>query len=182
MGRTSTRLVKGCQVKSGYVPVRIDVPYRTCRSGEPKTVEWRPGVHRWKQRKRRTTIWRDCARQCRLTTSRAIILRPCTARNAADGSAMPTSKTKSGIRACCHPVMRVARLRLELVMKPFVIRCGTPGCDWGHKMHEMGEDQLRLLLLRVSKTLYAEARSSGVGHDAARSFGPGKLVADTHQT
>ena len=29
-------------------------------------------------------------------------------------------------------------------MKPFVIRCGTPDCEWGHKMHDMGEDQLRL--------------------------------------
>jgi len=28
-------------------------------------------------------------------------------------------------------------------MKPFVIRCETPDCDWGHKMHGVGEDQLR---------------------------------------
>jgi hypothetical protein len=26
----------------------------------------------------------------------------------------------------------------------FVIRCGTPDCDWGHEMHDMGEDRLRL--------------------------------------
>ena len=31
------------------------------------------------------------------------------------------------------------------------------------------------------KTLYAETRSSGVGHDAARAFGPGTLDADAHQ-
>src|SRR4029077_1754825 len=37
------------------------------------------------------------------------------------------------------------------------------------------------LLRGVSKALYAEARSSGVGHDAARAFRPGKLVADAYQ-
>jgi len=26
----------------------------------------------------------------------------------------------------------------------FVIRCGTPDCDWDHKMQNLGEDQLRL--------------------------------------
>jgi hypothetical protein len=26
----------------------------------------------------------------------------------------------------------------------FVIRCGTPDCDWGKKMCDLGEDQLRL--------------------------------------
>ncbi len=30
------------------------------------------------------------------------------------------------------------------MIKPFVIRCGTPDCEWGYKMHDMGEDQLRL--------------------------------------
>jgi len=54
-------------------------------------------------------------------------------------------------------VMRAARHRLALVMKPFVIRCGTPDCDWGHKMYDMGEDQLGALLLGVSKALYPEA-------------------------
>jgi hypothetical protein len=29
-------------------------------------------------------------------------------------------------------------------VKTFVIRCGTPDCEWGHKMLDMGEDQLRL--------------------------------------
>ncbi len=28
--------------------------------------------------------------------------------------------------------------------KSFVIRCGTPDCDWGHKMCDLGEEQLRL--------------------------------------
>jgi hypothetical protein len=36
------------------------------------------------------------------------------------------------------------------------------------------------LLLGVSKALYAAA-PSGVGHDAACTFGPGKLVADARQ-
>jgi hypothetical protein len=26
----------------------------------------------------------------------------------------------------------------------FVIRCGTPDCDWGKKMCDVGEEQLRL--------------------------------------
>ncbi len=26
----------------------------------------------------------------------------------------------------------------------FVIRCGTPDCDWGKKMCDLGEEQLRL--------------------------------------
>jgi len=26
----------------------------------------------------------------------------------------------------------------------FVIRCGTPDCDWGQKMCDLGEEQLRL--------------------------------------
>ena len=85
-------------------------------------------------------------RRCRLTTSRAIILRPCIARSGEDGSAMLMPKTRSGIRACCQSLMRAARSRLALVMKPFVIRCGTPDCDWGHKMHDMSEDQLQLCL------------------------------------
>ena len=25
----------------------------------------------------------------------------------------------------------------------FIIRCGTPDCEWGHKMHGVSEDQLR---------------------------------------
>ena len=29
-------------------------------------------------------------------------------------------------------------------MKSFVNRCGTPDCDWGKKMCDLGEDQLRL--------------------------------------
>ena len=29
-------------------------------------------------------------------------------------------------------------------MKPFVIRCGTPDCEWGHKMHDLDQDQLQL--------------------------------------
>ncbi len=33
------------------------------------------------------------------------------------------------------------------------------------------------LLFRVSQALHPEARSSGVGHDAARAFGPGTLDA-----
>jgi hypothetical protein len=30
------------------------------------------------------------------------------------------------------------------MMKPFLIRCGTPDCDWGKKMCDLGEEQLRL--------------------------------------
>ncbi len=26
----------------------------------------------------------------------------------------------------------------------FVIRCGTPDCDWGHKVSDLGEEQLDL--------------------------------------
>ena len=29
-------------------------------------------------------------------------------------------------------------------VKSFVIRCGTPDCDWGKKMCDLGEEQLRL--------------------------------------
>src|SRR5258708_2613808 len=36
--------------------------------------------------------------------------------------------------------------RHDCIVTPmsFVIRCGTPDCGWGHKMRDMGEDQLRL--------------------------------------
>ena len=33
----------------------------------------------------------------------------------------------------------------------FVIRCGTPDCEWGHKMHDMGEDQLHLCYSEFQK-------------------------------
>ncbi len=49
------------------------------------------------QEAKREDVERLC--QGRLTTSRAIILRPCIARNAAGGFAMLMPKTKSGIRA-----------------------------------------------------------------------------------
>ena len=29
-------------------------------------------------------------------------------------------------------------------MKSFVIRCGTPDCEWGRKMCDLGEEQLLL--------------------------------------
>ena len=48
--------------------------------------------------------------QFRLTTSRAIIRRPCITQHAAGGSAMLTPITKSGIRACCQLVMMAAKL------------------------------------------------------------------------
>jgi hypothetical protein len=99
---------------------------------------------RWKRKKPRTRIWSVCVRQSRLPTSHAIIRRLCTARSAADGSKMLTPGTKSGIRVCCLVVMRTARHRLAFVMKPFAIRCGTRDCDWRHKMHGMGQDQLQL--------------------------------------
>jgi hypothetical protein len=25
----------------------------------------------------------------------------------------------------------------------FIIRCGTPDCEWGHKMYDMGEDKIK---------------------------------------
>jgi hypothetical protein len=28
-------------------------------------------------------------------------------------------------------------------MKSFAIRCGTPDCDWGKKMCDLGEEQFR---------------------------------------
>jgi hypothetical protein len=29
-------------------------------------------------------------------------------------------------------------------MKSIVIRCGTPDCDWGHKVSELSDEQLKL--------------------------------------
>jgi len=29
-------------------------------------------------------------------------------------------------------------------VKPFVIRCGTPDCEWGHKVAELSDVQLKL--------------------------------------
>ena len=26
----------------------------------------------------------------------------------------------------------------------FVIRCGTPDCDWGHRVSDLGQEQLKL--------------------------------------
>ena len=66
-------------------------------------------------------------------------------------------------------------------MKQFVIRCGTPDCDWGHKMYDMGLGSIGALLFLVSQALPPEARSSGVGHGAARAFGPGTLDAEAYQ-
>jgi hypothetical protein len=37
------------------------------------------------------------------------------------------------------------------------------------------------MLFRVPQALHPEARSSGMGYDAARAFGPGTLDADAHQ-
>ena len=36
-------------------------------------------------------------------------------------------------------------------MKSFVIRCATPDCDWGHKMQDLGEDQLQLCYSEFQK-------------------------------
>jgi hypothetical protein len=44
-----------------------------------------------------------------------------------------------------------------------------------------GRRSIAALLRGVSKALYAAARPSGVGPDAARTFGPGKLDADARQ-
>jgi hypothetical protein len=52
---------------------------------------------------------------------------------------------------CCRLVMRAPRLRLVLVMKTFVIRCGTLDCDWGHKMRDLGQDQLQLCYFEFRK-------------------------------
>ena len=35
------------------------------------------------------------------------------------------------------------------MMKLFVIRCGTPDCEWGHKMHDLGPKSVAALLRRV---------------------------------
>src|SRR6267142_1392208 len=79
---------------------------------------------------------------------------------------------------CCVPILKVVPLDAVLtklrVMKPLVIRCGTPDCDWGHKMHEMGEDQLRLCHNDVSRarrmmdslSASALARFGKVGREA----------------
>jgi len=53
----------------------------------------------------------------------------------------------------------------------FVFRCGTPDCDWGKKMCDLGEEQLRLC--------YSEFRKHC---NAARAFGHGKLVADAYKS
>ena len=29
-------------------------------------------------------------------------------------------------------------------MKSFVIRCGTPDCDWGHRVSELSDERLKL--------------------------------------
>jgi len=31
-----------------------------------------------------------------------------------------------------------------LTVKSLVIRCGTPDCDWGHRVQDLGEEQLDL--------------------------------------
>jgi hypothetical protein len=79
----------------------------------PMRVEWRREECRWEKRKTRARSWSACVRPCRPTMSRAIIRRRCTARHAAGGSAMPTPRTKSGIRACCRLEKRVARRRSD---------------------------------------------------------------------
>ena len=53
----------------------------------------------------------------------------------------------------------------------FVIRCGTPDCDWGKKMCDLGEEQLRLCYSEFRQALHPEARYSGMGHDIAHAFG-----------
>jgi hypothetical protein len=29
-------------------------------------------------------------------------------------------------------------------VKSFVIRCGTPDCDWGHRLSDLGQEQMEL--------------------------------------
>jgi hypothetical protein len=36
-------------------------------------------------------------------------------------------------------------------VKTFVIRYGTPGCDWGHKMQALGQEQLQLCYAEFRK-------------------------------
>src|SRR5882762_2998909 len=36
---------------------------------------------------------------------------------------------------------------------------GTPDCDWGHKMYDMGQDQLWFCYSEFSQALHPEARS-----------------------
>jgi hypothetical protein len=81
-------------------------------SGKPTIrVEWRPGVRRWEKRKTSAMTWNAYVRECRLTTSRAIIQRLCTAPRAGGGSAMPMPRTRSGIHACCRPEKKAAKDR-----------------------------------------------------------------------
>ena len=44
-----------------------------------------------------------------------------------------------------------------------------------------GTSSVAVLLFRVSQALHSEKRYSGMGHDAARAFGFGKLVAGAYQ-
>ena len=39
---------------------------------------------------------------------------------------------------------RNKQMTRAVAVKTFVIRCGTPDCDWGKKMCDLGEEQLRL--------------------------------------
>jgi hypothetical protein len=39
----------------------------------------------------------------------------------------------------------------EMMQRKLGIRCGTPDCEWGHKMHDVGEDQLRLCYAEFRK-------------------------------
>jgi hypothetical protein len=54
-------------------------------------------------------------------------------------------------------------------VKTFVIRCGTPDCDWGYKMHDTGGDQSRLW--------YAEFRKHCIQRDDLREW---DTTSDVH--
>lgn len=66
---------------------------------------------RWKEKKRRARTRSAGVRACRLTMSRAILRRQCGVRRAGGGSALPTPRMRSGIRACRRREKRAARHR-----------------------------------------------------------------------
>ena len=77
-------------------------------------VEWRWEACRWEKKNLSARTWSACVRECRLAMTRATIRRLCTARRAGDGSAMPTPRMRSGIRACCALEKRAARHRASV--------------------------------------------------------------------
>jgi hypothetical protein len=41
-------------------------------------------------------------------------------------------------------IMTLSILIISSTPMSFVIRCGTPDCDWGHRVSDLGQEQLKL--------------------------------------